>query len=326
MSNRPLNRVERLQYIEQLLLRRPNGMRVVEIARACAVDRRTIYRDLIALEEAGVPLLQEAGRYRIIREQYEMGLRLAFHELMTVWWALQIYTLQHDRITGHVLTLAEKLVAAFAEPLAGAVAEWLAGLDTDFAAQGNAVVDVLALAWLRQRQVRLWIGQSENRTETYDLTIVRLAAVASGSLSLVGWNQAASQTQTIAVKQIRKAQLLDAVAVLPAQLAAVARPAVSREVGGVGSRTSVVLLFAAEAAPTIQAKQWFPQQEISALPDGGCRFVTVVDDWREIKSWVQSWGAQVRVLAPRVLREELVREAARLLAVYQENEDAVRVG
>ena len=56
MSARLINRGERLTAIERLLFRSGKGLRAVEIAESCGVDRRTIYRDLETLQKLGIPV------------------------------------------------------------------------------------------------------------------------------------------------------------------------------------------------------------------------------------------------------------------------------
>lgn len=50
------------------LLRR-RAYRVVELADLLQVTQRTVYRDLIAVEGAGIPLTQDGGRWRVFDER-----------------------------------------------------------------------------------------------------------------------------------------------------------------------------------------------------------------------------------------------------------------
>src|SRR5215471_5518533 len=70
MNNRLTSRTERLAEIERMLFRSAHGMRVMEIAEACGVDRRTVYRDMDTLSAIGVPIWQDDGRFGIDRDQY----------------------------------------------------------------------------------------------------------------------------------------------------------------------------------------------------------------------------------------------------------------
>ncbi|MBZ0305514.1 MAG: HTH domain-containing protein, partial [Anaerolineae bacterium] len=65
-----MNRTQRLALIEQTLLNHPEGLRAVEISSLCGVDRRTIYRDLEYMQETGLPLWQNHGKFGIERESY----------------------------------------------------------------------------------------------------------------------------------------------------------------------------------------------------------------------------------------------------------------
>jgi DNA-binding IclR family transcriptional regulator len=55
---------QRLEQFVDLLEQHPNGLPPIEIARRLGVERSTIHRDLVALEERGV-LLAEDKRARV---------------------------------------------------------------------------------------------------------------------------------------------------------------------------------------------------------------------------------------------------------------------
>ena len=80
-----MDRAERLTTIERMLLRNSAGLRAVEIAKACGVDRRTIYRDLSMLDKTGVPISQQGGKFYINREYYSANIRLNFNEAVALF-------------------------------------------------------------------------------------------------------------------------------------------------------------------------------------------------------------------------------------------------
>ena len=75
MGARLIDRAERLSAIERMLFRNSSGLRAVEIAAACGVDRRTIYRDLDALDKLGIPISQQDGRFFQGFEAQFLGVR-----------------------------------------------------------------------------------------------------------------------------------------------------------------------------------------------------------------------------------------------------------
>src|SRR3954453_14311961 len=57
-----MNRTDRLYaLVEELRARAPRTMRAVELAERFSVSTRTIERDLLALQEAGVPIWAQPG-------------------------------------------------------------------------------------------------------------------------------------------------------------------------------------------------------------------------------------------------------------------------
>jgi predicted DNA-binding transcriptional regulator YafY len=79
------SKAARLQQIEHRLYNTPQGVRVVELAEHCGVDRRTIYRDLTTLGEMGVPVWEHEGRYGIDREFYLSTVRLNLNEAIALF-------------------------------------------------------------------------------------------------------------------------------------------------------------------------------------------------------------------------------------------------
>jgi predicted DNA-binding transcriptional regulator YafY len=60
----------RLQQVVHLLYRNPAGLTTQALARHCGVTMRTVQRDLKDLEEVGIPLWEEAGRYGVVAGYY----------------------------------------------------------------------------------------------------------------------------------------------------------------------------------------------------------------------------------------------------------------
>lgn len=59
-------RIIRLYKMEELLITRSDGLTAAEIGRHFRVNRRTIYRDLSLIEELGIPVYKEDGRFKIL--------------------------------------------------------------------------------------------------------------------------------------------------------------------------------------------------------------------------------------------------------------------
>lgn len=98
MSNtdRSLNRTERLFALILLLQNRPN-MTSRELAEHFGVSRRTVFRDLRALTESGVPLTYaEGGGYEILEGYQLPPLMLSAREAATLLMGTEFMKLQPD--------------------------------------------------------------------------------------------------------------------------------------------------------------------------------------------------------------------------------------
>jgi predicted DNA-binding transcriptional regulator YafY len=74
----------------------------------------------------------------------------------------------------------------------------------------------------------------------------------------------------------------------------------------------VIVVCTPDKAPIIAERDWFPDQEVSSLPDGSVelRFPQVPRPL--LIRWILSYAGHLMLLQPRPLQEE-IRRAARLL-------------
>ena len=80
-----------------------------------------------------------------------------------------------------------------------------------------------------------------------------------------------------------------------------------------GRRIDVELLFSKTAAAWVKDKLWHPSQETSLLKDGRLKMTLKVADTDELLGWILSFGSQVRVVRPDVLKEKVREEAKKIL-------------
>jgi predicted DNA-binding transcriptional regulator YafY len=74
----------------------------------------------------------------------------------------------------------------------------------------------------------------------------------------------------------------------------------------------VSLLFSKTAASAVAAQEWHPRQATRTRRDGSLELVFPAKGLEEVRRWVLSWGAEVRVLQPRALREAIQAEIGRM--------------
>jgi predicted DNA-binding transcriptional regulator YafY len=81
----------------------------------------------------------------------------------------------------------------------------------------------------------------------------------------------------------------------------------------------VRLWFSADVARYVTEHRWHPSQQIEEQPDGSLLVDLKLSDLTELKSWVLSFGADVRILAPPSLVDALREEITNLLSRYADS-------
>ncbi len=318
MSNRLTNRTERLAEIERMLFRSAHGMRVMEIAEACGVDRRTIYRDLDMLSTIGVPIWQEEGRFGIIRDQYLATVRLNFNEAVALFVAARLLSRHADQQNPHIISALTKLGMAVPEPLASHVA-FTANTLRQYPIDHSFVemLEKVTHAWADRRKLRVWYSaHSSGETKSRDFAPYFVEPTPQGGLYAIGHDDLSGEIRTLKFQRMQKVQELDSHYEIPDDFDANAYFSTAWGIMGGQGEVKVVLNFASDATDLIGERHWHVSQEVQDLPDGACRLTLWVKDWHEMLPWIRSWGSLVEVEAPDELREEIALDAQKIAGAY----------
>jgi predicted DNA-binding transcriptional regulator YafY len=309
----------------QLLARRRYGAGLDDLADELGVVRRTVYRDLDALQFAGFPVTSEKrdGRvyYRLL-DTFKLGdapftadevLALAFGgDLLR---ALE-GTVFHDSI--------RSALAKIRASLGPELNEFLARLSEAITvAPGphkryEAVRDVIRAlneAVLERRTVRIeYTTARTGKVSRRDLDPYRVW-YRGGALYVIGHDHRSGEVRTFAVDRIRDPVLQEERFELPDDFDFEARTASAFGVAA-GPVARVRIRFAPPLAPHVREHVWHPSQELRDQDDGGVELAMEVGAGYELRNWVLSFGADAEVLAPESLRAEVKAELARAAARY----------
>jgi predicted DNA-binding transcriptional regulator YafY len=86
----------------------------------------------------------------------------------------------------------------------------------------------------------------------------------------------------------------------------------------------VTLRFNAFRSRWVREQLWHPAQEVRKTPDGGIELSFPVADFREVKMMILQFGADVEVLAPAALRDQVSEEITRMKELYGLSDDSDR--
>lgn len=320
MSSRLINRGERLSTIERMLFRNAQGLRVVEIAQACGVDRRTIYRDLAMLEKLNVPVAQQDGRFFLNRDYYLATMRLNFNEAVALFVAARVLSRNAEQQNPHLVSALTKLSLTLPDPLSShvnTVADWARANPVD--RNYVQILETITHGWVERRQIKIWgsISRTES-AQARNFSTYFIEPTTTGGLYAIGLDEVTNKIKAVKLDWVKRAKLMDETYEIPTQFD---RRPYLESLGGIVSgpdekKVRVVLAFPADVTPLVRERLWHGAQQIEILEDKRCTLSVEVAEPQDLLPWIRSWGSQMEVLEPTWLRAELMTEARRIAELY----------
>ena len=315
--------------IIQALSASHQGRTAVQLAREMECHKRTVYRDLEALQMAGFPIFNEhhegKTRWQLLDSMKEtMPLPLNLTELMALYFSRGMMKTVENTFFWEAW---ESLFGKIKTTLPPGTIDYLDRIESSLSVGGRqsryrhdigAVFDTLheAIASRRCLNIRYFTisrkSESRRRVAPYKIWYFE------GSFYLIADCSLRGDIRLFALERIKKISLLDDHFEMPEDFNA---DEFMRSSFGVfqGEPVKVRIRFNAAVADYIQERTWHPSQSIESQADGSIIFEAEVAGTREIKFWILQWGAQAEVLLPASLRQDLNKESAQMAAVYDED-------
>lgn len=307
----------------QLLLRIEKsrlGLTVDEMAQEAGIGKRTIWRDMAALQEAGFPLTSDKGadqrtRWLLmslpLKALHSPGLSLV--EVCSLYMSRALLAAMPgaafaDGLTG-LMTKIEKSLSpalrAFLDQLPGVVKVKPGAIkkhQKDYAEIVARLIDASS----NSRVARMrYFSASSNREKDY---VVHPSQVAyfDGAIYLTAWVPEYGQARNFAVERIRGITVTD-------KTFPPAPPDTSVPFGGSlgvhdGRPERVEIEFAPRVARYVRERQWHASQRLTECADGSLRLtMKVCRDWA-LRTWILGFGPHARVISPSVLAAEILEQ------------------
>jgi predicted DNA-binding transcriptional regulator YafY len=317
-------RITRLIKLLQML-QGGRGQNSAGLAKACGVGRRTIFRDLETLREAGVPLEfdSEAQRYSIRRSAFGPPSDLTAEEAISIWAiASAVRRQQHVPFYEAAHTALEKIERS---------------LPTGVRHKLRKVADSITIQ--PARAVNL-----NGKFEIYKMLIEAIEKSRSVHVeyeSLTEWEQIATTLHPYHLffsdhnwyvigrsSQHQEVRTFKLIRMLSARLLSerFSRPHdfdLDKHVGNSwrmipepGRQNHVVVKFGSLVARNVSEVNWHKSQRIKFLDDGSMIFQVTVSGLTEIAWWVLGYGDQAEVIQPAKLRRMVAQRAKNMAAMY----------
>ncbi len=322
-GERSLSRAERLHRLERILYDAPpDGLTPSELARSCDVHRTTIWRDLRALDDNGVPVTCDNGRYGILRDRYLTSVRLNLHEATALFLAARLLSRYSDENHPHVACAMEKLAAAMPRDMMQRHIQESAALvrARRERPEFTRALEQLTEAWAERRRVRLWQRAEEGRparARLFDPYFLEPLGVGY-ALYVIGFDHLRGELRTFKVERLERVELMDEHFEEPADFDPYRYLHDAWGINwGNGELVEVRLRFPpGRVTQRVKESEWHASQQLEDQPDGGCIMTVQVGATLEMKPWIRQWGADCEVLGPAELRAEIAEEMRKAAEMY----------
>lgn len=320
-----MNRTDRLVAMVMHL----QGRRVVraeEMARQFEVSVRTVYRDIVALGEAGVPIAGEAGvGYSLVKGYHLPPVMLTADEAAALFVGGEMVKQFTDASLSTPMSAAlDKLRAVLPRDRQEHV-ERLARQTVIVGRQGQVAPDPAAQPWLRpvqvgvvQRRVLRMVYRTGSRGDDTARDVEPLGVVFyGGAWYLVAWCRLRKDYRNFRVDRVQRLEVLTET--FPARPDFSLAEHLDREVDRRDAVPARIWL-AKRAQERARTESYATLVEEQAR-DGGAEFSLYSFSLEWLARWLLGFGADAEALAPAKLRE-LVRAEAERVAVRHAADDA----
>ena len=297
------------------------GRSLAQLRSELGVTKRTVQRDIEALEGSGFPIVSEARDgtifWRFIEGfTAESQVSLTLTELMALYYSRGLLrplrgTEIYDSIESAMKKIGATLPAEslrLMRELEGAVAVSTSGWK-DFS-RSREIMHKLTRAVLHRYTARIQhtaVGSKEpisREVDPYKFWYV------NNGLYLVGHDHRSEDLRVFAVERINSVFLTNR-RFDPSGFD-FEKFAQSAFVMIGGEAQEVEIRFSKQQAPYVRERTWHPSQSIETKPDGSVILRLRVADLGEVKRWLIGFGADALVLKPSSLGREIAAECARM--------------
>ena len=314
-----------LRVLQVLQAHGEDGVRPEEIARRTAMTKRSVYRDLHALEdEMHIPVWNEHGKWGVEPQAFLPPLRLTLPEAMAVFLSARLVTRFTDKYEPNLASAFQKLEEGLPEALRSHVERTLDDLarkplDVVF----NRHVADLTRAWAERRIVEflyapaLYEGARREPRRAIVRPYLLEPSLSTHALYLIGFDETRDALRTFKVERIGDLSLTPRTFEAPGGGTLERTLRRAWDIIADQPETDVVLRFTPAVAARVREAAWHPSQRLDEAADGSLEWHATVSGTIEVRLWILSWGDEVEVLEPATLRADVAATHARAAARYR---------
>lgn len=308
------------------LIETRNGITLDELVEETGVDRRTVHRDLVAIQEAGYPLTadRQDGRkiYRFLTSTRQVApITFTLDELVSLHLLKACAGLLPPEPFGAEIDAIFAKIHASLPPRSVAHLERIARVSLPRFQGGRAyagsaeLLSELRRALLFQYRVKLSYSRSGKEAALYEIDPYTLV-LAKGGLYLLAHAHNRDAVRLFAVERIVGLTVARQRFEMPDDFDP--EQHFSDAFGLVTDQPmQLKIRFDREVAHMVRDRVWRTGQTLLSEPDGSVLLSFEAAGSLEILAWVLSYGRHAELLEPPELRKELKRQIKGLREIYR---------
>jgi predicted DNA-binding transcriptional regulator YafY len=310
--------------------RYPNARRLAE---ACAVSRRTIYRDLATLEAAGIRVLYRPDHqgYQLARECLLQPLQLDDHE------ALALLILSRSSrpdvpfgLARHAQSALAKVVQALPPQLRTKIMRCGEILPDDAAPneigqrERRAIDETILNGLIHRKVLRLHANDPDNgEAASTQFAPFRVAKIA-GRWSLIGYSSLHGCARIVDLRSIQHAEATEEAYSIPPRFRLERLDSTATELDGLTRRLDARLRFKESAMAMMHDAPDSEDCRLSWAPGGEFELSLRIALSAAVVSWILGFGELIEVIRPAELRDAVRKQAERIALHYGRNTEEAR--
>lgn len=297
------SKYDRLLYILNLLRSRRN-LNAASLARECGVTERTIYRDIVSLSEANVPIYYDNG-YKYASGNFLPPLNFDIDEYLTLVKALETSPLAQ---AGHSRKLIKSIRGKIEAVLSPVVKKQKlytrsptdVNIRTTLSERlSEEHLSLLEKSILNHKVIRLSYdsidsGRTEREVDPYFLIFIERA------FYLVGFCHLRRDQRTFRADRILSLEVTGQTFIPRKNIDP---HDYFEDSWGIfrGEPIAVEILFTGRAARIVRLGRHHPKEKVTIQKDGRVKYAVTVNGHQEIARWIMGFGGEARVLKPASL-------------------------
>ena len=307
-----MRKMERLLYILSLL-RTNHWLKASDLAKKCEVSERTIYRDVISISEANIPIYFDGG-YRLLHNGFLPPVNLSENEADFLLSLLRSSLFEGDKPYGKTASvIIDKIKAGRStvrETKPISIGEMGTEKDDEYKIT-RQIEDAIRERFVIEIHYLSLKGENTKRIiAPYALTFRKRAWY------LIGFCHLRNDTRTFRLGRIQKVHALSEKFEIPEDFSI---SDYFRSMWGV-TRDRLYhfkVRFSNEAAIAIKTSRHHPDENITELENGDILYELIAGGDEEFIRWVLSYGKNAEILAPKSSRKKMRSLLSETIDVYR---------